>query len=108
MHGTPGARRQIPLEARTIADQQGLRIIGVDRPGIGRRRRTSTRTSSTGPATSRFMLDTLGIGRSGLIALWAAARTRRRPAPRCRSGCTALGVLGGVAPTGGEDAVDGG
>ena len=35
MHGTPGARRQIPLEARTYADQQGLRIIGIDRPGIG-------------------------------------------------------------------------
>ena len=35
MHGTPGARRQIPLEARTYAEQTGLRIIGIDRPGIG-------------------------------------------------------------------------
>ncbi len=35
MHGTPGARRQIPLEARALAEQHGLRIIGVDRPGIG-------------------------------------------------------------------------
>ncbi len=33
MHGTPGARRQIPLEARRYADEHGLRIIGVDRPG---------------------------------------------------------------------------
>src|SRR3954451_7464415 len=35
MHGTPGARRQIPLEAREYADRQGVRIIGLDRPGIG-------------------------------------------------------------------------
>src|SRR5512132_4332654 len=35
MHGTPGARRQIPIEAREYADREGLRIIGVDRPGIG-------------------------------------------------------------------------
>ena len=35
MHGTPGARRQIPLEARAYADAQGVRIIGIDRPGIG-------------------------------------------------------------------------
>ena len=35
MHGTPGARRQIPFEARALAAERGLRIIGVDRPGIG-------------------------------------------------------------------------
>ncbi len=35
MHGTPGARRQIPFEARAYAEQHGLRIIGIDRPGIG-------------------------------------------------------------------------
>ena len=33
MHGTPGARRQIPVEARAFAEREGLRIIGVDRPG---------------------------------------------------------------------------
>ncbi len=35
MHGTPGARRQIPFEARLLAAERGLRIIGIDRPGIG-------------------------------------------------------------------------
>ena len=53
MHGTPGARRQIPLEARRYADEHGLRIIGVDRPGHRLvDRRTSTAGSATGPATS--------------------------------------------------------
>ncbi|MGB3895223.1 MAG: alpha/beta hydrolase, partial [Mycolicibacter sinensis] len=35
LHGTPGARRQIPVEARVVAKEAGIRLIGVDRPGIG-------------------------------------------------------------------------
>jgi pimeloyl-ACP methyl ester carboxylesterase len=35
LHGTPGARRQIPMEARVYAEQRQIRLIGVDRPGIG-------------------------------------------------------------------------
>ena len=33
LHGTPGARRQIPHEARAYALINGIRIVGVDRPG---------------------------------------------------------------------------
>ena len=29
LHGTPGARRQVPEEARKLADARGLRIIGI-------------------------------------------------------------------------------
>ncbi|HEX9832360.1 MAG TPA: alpha/beta hydrolase, partial [Mycobacterium sp.] len=35
LHGTPGARRQIPMEARVYAERQNIRLIGLDRPGIG-------------------------------------------------------------------------
>jgi pimeloyl-ACP methyl ester carboxylesterase len=35
LHGTPGARRQIPTEARVYAEEHGIRLIGLDRPGIG-------------------------------------------------------------------------
>lgn len=35
MHGTAGSRRQMPFEARLYAERAGLRIVGVDRPGIG-------------------------------------------------------------------------
>ena len=35
LHGTPGARRQIPTEARVFAEHENIRLIGVDRPGIG-------------------------------------------------------------------------
>ena len=35
LHGTPGARRQIPIEAREYAAARGVRLIGIDRPGVG-------------------------------------------------------------------------
>src|SRR6476646_2263238 len=35
LHGTPGARRQIPEEARLAAEDVGVRFVGVDRPGTG-------------------------------------------------------------------------
>ena len=34
-HGTPGARRQVPPAAIEFADATGVRIIGVERPGVG-------------------------------------------------------------------------
>ena len=36
LHGTPGARRQIPTEARLYAENHKIRLIGLDRPEIGR------------------------------------------------------------------------
>ena len=35
MHGTPGAKRQIAPMAKQHAADRGLRIIGLDRPGVG-------------------------------------------------------------------------
>jgi pimeloyl-ACP methyl ester carboxylesterase len=35
LHGTPGARRQVPMEARAFAEREHVRLIGIDRPGVG-------------------------------------------------------------------------
>src|SRR5262245_38361768 len=35
LHGTPGGRRQIPPQARMLAQREGIRVIGIERPGIG-------------------------------------------------------------------------
>src|SRR4051794_3073750 len=108
LHGTPGARRQIPAEARILAEAMDLRIVGIDRPGIG----------SSSPhvydniagfakdfevvATSLGLDDVLVIGLSGggpyALATGALLPDRVR----------AVGVLGGVAPTVGADAIPGG
>src|SRR3954453_13578992 len=108
MHGTPGARRQVPIEARLFAEDHDLRIIGVDRPGIG---------SST-PHLYPDILDwtgdlvelcdvldiatfrVIGLSGGGPYALAAGAALPDR--------VHGVGVLGGVAPTKGPDAISGG
>lgn len=108
MHGTPGARRQIPVEARRYAEENNIRIIGVDRPGIG----TSTPhlypdildwTNDLVELCDVLDIDTLhviGLSGGGPYALAAGAALPDR--------VHGVGVLGGVAPTKGPDAIRGG
>ena len=108
MHGTPGARRQIPVEARAYASQHDVRIIGIDRPGIG----TSTPhlyadvldwTGDLELLADALAVDTMrviGLSGGGPYALAAGAALPER--------VHGVGVLGGVAPTKGPDAIRGG
>jgi pimeloyl-ACP methyl ester carboxylesterase len=108
MHGTPGARRQIPVEARAYAAEHDLRIIGIDRPGIG----TSTPhlyanvrdwTGDLERLADVLAVDTMrviGLSGGGPYALAAGAALPDR--------VHGVGVLGGVAPTKGPDAIRGG
>ena len=34
-HGTPGARGQIAPQERRLASERGVRLIAIERPGIG-------------------------------------------------------------------------
>jgi pimeloyl-ACP methyl ester carboxylesterase len=108
LHGTPGARRQIPHEARAYAEREGVRIIGIDRPGIG----SSTPhlhssivhfAEDLEVVAERLDLDPLvviGLSGGGPYALAAGHALPHR--------VRAVGVLGGVAPTVGVDAIGGG
>jgi pimeloyl-ACP methyl ester carboxylesterase len=108
MHGTPGARRQIPLEARAYAEAHGLRIVGIDRPGIG------SSTSHVYPDVLdwtrdlEIVLDTLGIDTLRLIGLSGGGPYVLAAGVAMPDRVHGIGILGGVAPTVGEDAVDGG
>ena len=107
-HGTPGARRQIPEEARRIADARGLRIVGIDRPGVGLSTTHLYRTSSTSWPTSRWWSTSSassGSPPSGCPAALPTPWPRRRG---CPAGCPRSGVLGGVVPSVGADAPPGG
>jgi pimeloyl-ACP methyl ester carboxylesterase len=108
MHGTPGGRRQIPVEARAYAADHDIRIIGIDRPGIG----TSTPhlyanvldwTADLELLADALAVDTMrviGLSGGGPYALAAGAALPDR--------VHGVGVLGGVAPTKGPDAIRGG
>ena len=108
LHGTPGARRQIPQSARVVAEEWGVRIVGIDRPGVGSS--TPHRYGSLLDFTTDLakVADHLGIERFGMIGLSGGG-------PYALASCYALpdrvavaGVLGGVAPARGDDAPPGG
>jgi pimeloyl-ACP methyl ester carboxylesterase len=108
MHGTPGARRQIPLDARAYAEEHGLRIIGIDRPGIG------SSTPYLYPDVLDWtrdlvvLLDALGIDDVRVIGLSGGGPYALAAGAGLPERVRGVGVLGGVAPTRGVDAVGGG
>lgn len=108
LHGTPGARRQIPEEARVLAREIGLRIIGIDRPGIG------SSTPHLYPSVLGFaadletVLDGLGVDQLAVIGLSGGGPYALAAAHAMPDRVVAAAVLGGVAPTKGPDAISGG
>lgn len=108
MHGTPGARRQIPEAARVAAEELDVRLIGIDRPGVGAS--TSYRYESLldFPADLATVADRLGVERFAVIGLSGGGPYALAAAHAMPERVTAVAVLGGVAPTQGEDAPEGG
>jgi pimeloyl-ACP methyl ester carboxylesterase len=108
LHGTPGARRQIPMEARVYAEQRQIRLIGVDRPGIGSSTPFQYDTVFAFAEDLRTIADTLGIDRFEVIGLSGGGPYTLACAAAMPDRVVAAGVLGGVAPVRGVDAISGG
>ncbi len=108
LHGTPGARRQIPTEARVYAEDHNVRLIGVDRPGIGSSTPYQYPTISCFGDDLRTMADTLGIDKMAVVGLSGGGPYTLACAAAMPDRVVAAGVLGGVAPTRGPDAISGG
>lgn len=108
LHGTPGARRQIPMEARVYAEQRQIRLIGVDRPGIGSSTPYQYDTVFAFAEDLRTIADTLGIDRFEVIGLSGGGPYTLACAAAMPDRVVAAGVLGGVAPVRGVDAISGG
>ena len=108
LHGTPGARRQIPEEARVYAAAHGIRLVSLDRPGIG------LSSPYVYPQIRHFasdlatMAEALGIGDMAVIGLSGGGPFALAAGAMLGDRVGAVGVLGGVAPTQGADAIDGG
>ena len=108
LHGTPGARRQIPMEARVYAEQRQIRLIGVDRPGIGSSTPYQYDTVFAFAEDLRTIADTLGIDKFEVIGLSGGGPYTLACAAAMPDRVVAAGVLGGVAPVRGADAIGGG
>lgn len=107
-HGTPGARRQIAPDARTLAEEANVRIVSVERPGIG---------DSTPHAYARLidfaedieqLGDALGIGRFAVAGLSGGGPYALACAHEMPDRVAVVAVLGGVAPAVGPEAATGG
>jgi len=108
LHGTPGARRQIPVEARLYAEQNQIRLIGVDRPGIGSSTPHEYATVIDFADDLRTIADTLGIDKMAVIGLSGGGPYTLGCAAAMPGRVIAIGVLGGVAPTQGSTPMGGG
>lgn len=108
LHGTPGARRQIPIEARLFAERNDLRIIGIDRPGIGSSTAHVYDDLLDWTEDLRIVADILGIDTFHVIGLSGGGPYTLASAVAMPDRVLGLEVIGGVAPTVGVDAVGGG
>ena len=108
LHGTPGARRQIPVEARLYAEANQIRLVGVDRPGIGASTPHEYHRVIDFADDLRTIADTLGIDKMEVIGLSGGGPYTLGCAAAMPERIIAVGVLGGVAPTRGNDAIGGG
>jgi pimeloyl-ACP methyl ester carboxylesterase len=108
MHGTPGARRQIPLEIRELALERDLRIIGIDRPGIGSSTPHVYRDVLDWAQDLELVADVLGLTSLRVIGLSGGGPYALAAGAALPHLVERVAVLGGVAPTVGPDAVGGG
>ena len=108
LHGTPGARRQIPTEARVYAERHNIRLIGIDRPGIGSSTPHQYKNIAAFADDLRAIADTLGIDKMAVVGLSGGGPYALACAAGLPDRVVDAGVLGGVAPTRGPDAISGG
>lgn len=107
-HGTPGGRRQVPPAARKVAEDEGVRIIGVERPGVGASTPHLHDDVRGFAGDVEQVLDDVGADRIGLVGLSGGGPYVLACAHEMGDRVAAGVVLGGVAPTEGDDAVAGG
>lgn len=108
LHGTPGARRQIPEEARIFAATHGVRLVSLDRPGIGLSSPHVYPQVRDFPADLTAVADALGLEEMAVVGLSGGGPFALAAGAVLGERVRAVGVLGGVAPTRGPEAIDGG
>ena len=105
-HGTPGGRRQFPLLGRRAAENLGLRVVVVERPGSGLSDPHPYDAVADWAADVAQVADTLDAERLGVIGLSGGGPYALSCAatPALAGRVAAVAVLGGVTPSVGPDA----
>ncbi|MCU1429336.1 MAG: Alpha/beta hydrolase [Actinomycetia bacterium] len=107
-HGSPGGRGQIPPVARIAANEMNVRLISLERPGVGASSAYLHRRIADYAQDVRDFTDRLDIERFGIVALSGGGPYALACAHELPDRVVAAAVLGGVAPTRGAEAPGGG
>ncbi|MBX7160035.1 MAG: alpha/beta hydrolase [Acidimicrobiia bacterium] len=106
-HGTPGARKQVPPATTTAAAERGLRVIGVERPGVGLSTNHNGRTLESWAADIDVFADRLGIDRFCVAGLSGGGPHALAVAHDLGDRVAGAAVLGGLGPVVGDEAPGG-
>jgi len=96
-HGWPSSRLQARL-AHHLALERGLRIVAMDRPGMGRSTFEPGRTLDSWPELMERFADALGIGKFGQLGVSGGGPYVLACAARIPERLTGSAVLGGAVP----------
>lgn len=96
-HGLPGSRLEIVL-ADLPARQRGLRLIALDRPGIGLSDPRPGRTLADWPETVAALAEHLEISRFGVLGVSGGGPYALACARYLADQLTAVGIVCGLAP----------
>jgi pimeloyl-ACP methyl ester carboxylesterase len=107
-HGSPGARRQLPTVARDAAVDLGLRVVCVERPGVGDSTDHAYRQLTDWAADVAVVADLLGHDRFMVAGLSGGGPYALACAHQLPDRVVAVGLLGSLVPTAGDDALAGG
>jgi pimeloyl-ACP methyl ester carboxylesterase len=104
-HGTPGGRRQIAVVARKEAERLGIRLVCVERPGVGGSTDHVYGALGDWADDIAIVADDLGHEHFAVVGLSGGGPYALACGARLPDRVTAVGVLGGVVPSVGDDAV---
>ena len=106
-HGTPGARRQIPLTARRAADRLAIRLVCVERPGVGDSTNHRYACIRDWADDAEVVVDELGHDRFAAVGLSGGGPYALACAAAMPDRVSAVGLLGSVCPVVGPNAAAG-
>jgi len=104
-HGSPGARRQVPPAGRHAADELGLRVVCVERPGVGVSTDHAYRDLRDWAGDVSIVADRLGHERFLVVGLSGGGPYALACAHELPDRVAAVGLMGSLVPTSGDDAV---
>jgi len=107
-HGTPGGRRQIAPQARESAARRKVRLIAIERPGIGDSTSHSYDSLADWAADIQAFCNAKGIDKFAVCGLSGGGPYALACAYYLQDRVVAATILGGVAPAVGVDAAKGG